>query len=208
MKQSDKSQQTKAKLLESARQLINEKGYEDTSVEDITKKAGVAKGTFYHYFTMKEDVVHDLCFASYQEGLKKALEMKAPITDRITYFIISLCEDAAFSGISLCRQWLKTVLDPEGLQRKQSKYFHFINPNESLDQSIHSLTALLQSGIDRKELVPMLPFQTLLKLLISHIYGLFAVWCLMNGAIDIMKEARTNVKVDIENMLRPYLVKA
>lgn len=33
------------------------KGVEGTRVEDITKKAGVAKGTFYTYFTSKEDLL-------------------------------------------------------------------------------------------------------------------------------------------------------
>ena len=44
-------------LIESAQNLIAEKGYHKTRVEDITRSSGVAKGTFYNYFTSKEDLV-------------------------------------------------------------------------------------------------------------------------------------------------------
>ena len=45
-----KAERTKAKLLDSAQRLISAHGFDNVSVEDITKDSGVAKGTFYHYF--------------------------------------------------------------------------------------------------------------------------------------------------------------
>ena len=45
-----KAERTRAKLLESAKRLIGERGFDKVSVEDITRDSGVAKGTFYHYF--------------------------------------------------------------------------------------------------------------------------------------------------------------
>jgi len=42
-----KAERTKAKLTASARKLISERGFDNVSVEEITKDAGVAKGTFY-----------------------------------------------------------------------------------------------------------------------------------------------------------------
>ena len=44
-------------LMTIARELFCEKGYEQTMVQDICKKAGVAKGTFFYYFPTKEDVL-------------------------------------------------------------------------------------------------------------------------------------------------------
>lgn len=49
--------ETKEKIYRSALKVINEKGYKNISIEDITKEAGVAKGTFYTHFSTKEDVV-------------------------------------------------------------------------------------------------------------------------------------------------------
>lgn len=44
-------------LLDTALSLFLENGYERTSVEQITTTVGVAKGTFYHYFATKQDVL-------------------------------------------------------------------------------------------------------------------------------------------------------
>ncbi len=35
-------------------QLFTKKGYEETSISDIMKKAEISKGALYHYFTSKE----------------------------------------------------------------------------------------------------------------------------------------------------------
>ncbi len=44
----------KLKLLNAALALFRERGYTDTSVDDLCRAAGVTKGTFFHYFSSKE----------------------------------------------------------------------------------------------------------------------------------------------------------
>jgi AcrR family transcriptional regulator len=44
-------------LYSSSIALFTERGYEDTTVEDITERADVARGTFFNYFDRKEDVI-------------------------------------------------------------------------------------------------------------------------------------------------------
>jgi AcrR family transcriptional regulator len=60
-------------LLELALRLFMELGFERTSVERITTEAGVAKGTFYHYFTSKQDLLEQLS-RSWAETLFTYLE--------------------------------------------------------------------------------------------------------------------------------------
>lgn len=63
------------KLYNSAYSLFLEKGIENTTVDQIAKNAGVAKGTFYLYFKDKYDLIEKLvCKKSYKlakEALKK-----------------------------------------------------------------------------------------------------------------------------------------
>ena len=42
---------TKRAIFEKAMQLFADKGYNDTSIEEITAVAGIAKGTFYYHFS-------------------------------------------------------------------------------------------------------------------------------------------------------------
>jgi AcrR family transcriptional regulator len=47
-------------LLDTALALFLDHGYERTSVEQITTMVGVAKGTFYHYFATKQELLEQL----------------------------------------------------------------------------------------------------------------------------------------------------
>ena len=46
----------KAELLAEARQVFAEKGYKKTNISDITKRAGMAVGSFYKYYESKEAI--------------------------------------------------------------------------------------------------------------------------------------------------------
>ena len=49
-----KGERRKQELLNIAYRMFIEKGYENTSVDDIITEAGIAKGTYYYYFESKE----------------------------------------------------------------------------------------------------------------------------------------------------------
>ncbi len=44
-------------ILDVAQKLFYLKGYEQTSIQDIITEIGIAKGTFYHYFRSKQDLL-------------------------------------------------------------------------------------------------------------------------------------------------------
>ena len=47
-------------IIETAGKLFDEKGYEQTQVQDIVNEIGVAKGLFYYYFKSKDEVMEEL----------------------------------------------------------------------------------------------------------------------------------------------------
>ena len=57
---------TKRKIFETSMELFAKKGYEATSVEEITSVVGVAKGTLYYHFSTKEEIFYFLV----EEGMK------------------------------------------------------------------------------------------------------------------------------------------
>ncbi len=52
-----KSNENKKRIIDVAIRLINEKGFDNVSVSEITKAAGVSKGAFYIHFESKEDLI-------------------------------------------------------------------------------------------------------------------------------------------------------
>ena len=70
---------TKRKIFETSMKLFAEKGYDATSIEEITANVGVAKGTLYYHFSSKEEIFGFLI----EEGvklLKNSIEIK---TDKL-----------------------------------------------------------------------------------------------------------------------------
>ncbi len=47
-------------ILDTAQQLFYQKGYEETSIQDLLNAVGIAKGTFYHYFDSKQALLEEL----------------------------------------------------------------------------------------------------------------------------------------------------
>jgi AcrR family transcriptional regulator len=44
-------------ILDKTEKLLVKKGYDNTTVADIIRKVGIAKGTFYHYFKSKDELL-------------------------------------------------------------------------------------------------------------------------------------------------------
>jgi AcrR family transcriptional regulator len=61
-----KRDERRAQLVAAAREIFGEKGYHEATVDDITKRAGVAKGTFYLYFSEKKEIYYDLVRSFFQ----------------------------------------------------------------------------------------------------------------------------------------------
>lgn len=50
----------KAKITEHSIRLFEQKGFTETSIQDIVDSIGVTKGTFYYYFSSKEQLLMDI----------------------------------------------------------------------------------------------------------------------------------------------------
>jgi AcrR family transcriptional regulator len=72
----------RAQLVTAARDVFGQKGYHAATVDDITRAAGVAKGTFYLYFDEKREVYYELVRSFLQHvkdiGASVAREVHTP----------------------------------------------------------------------------------------------------------------------------------
>jgi len=58
---------TRQEILQAGRKLFSTKGLYDSRIEDITRSAGIAKGTLYLYFRSKEELVLAVVECGFQE---------------------------------------------------------------------------------------------------------------------------------------------
>lgn len=70
-------QTRKKEIMDCARSLFLKDGYNNTSIDSIVKKLGVAKGLFYYYFKSKDALMEELedeFMDSFEVGLKKIIK--------------------------------------------------------------------------------------------------------------------------------------
>ncbi|MBJ8109511.1 TetR/AcrR family transcriptional regulator [Bacillus wiedmannii] len=65
-------EERRKEILETAERLFITKGYTKTTVNDILKEIGIAKGTFYHYFKSKEEVMDEIIMRIIKDDVAKA----------------------------------------------------------------------------------------------------------------------------------------
>ncbi|MBO5461520.1 MAG: TetR/AcrR family transcriptional regulator [Ruminococcus sp.] len=56
-RQQQKSKETKEKIFQAAKRILQKKGYEELSIKNICEEAGVSNGSFYHHFKTKDDLL-------------------------------------------------------------------------------------------------------------------------------------------------------
>jgi len=65
----------KEQILMAALQLFGAKGYQNTSISDIAKKAELSKGLLYNYFESKEDLLNAVVLFAFRETTEVEHEM-------------------------------------------------------------------------------------------------------------------------------------
>ena len=64
-------QEREALILQAAEEVLTEKGYYETSIDEIAARVGIAKGTVYLHFPSKEDLV----VAIFERDMHKLVEL-------------------------------------------------------------------------------------------------------------------------------------
>lgn len=94
----------KNEIIDTAARLFVQKGYDKCSVNDILQSIGIAKGTFYHYFKSKEEVidaVNNKATNLIKERIAEVDKMKdlSPIDRLIHVFLAMRIEDQMAEGL-------------------------------------------------------------------------------------------------------------
>lgn len=174
--------ETKNKIYNAAVTVINEKGFHNTSIEDITSYADVAKGSFYTHFESKEAIVF-YTFQQSDEMYDKAFAQikDEDFLDMMIHFVkISYTEyEKRGKGI------IKAIV---------SSYFTFTDYNfYSKDRDLMKcLNKIIEKGKEQEVLDIHIPTDRYVNLLLSTLVGVEVMWCLDdqgNSLADMIADA-------------------
>jgi len=137
-------------VVQSARDLFVRHGLRRVTVEEISRKAGVSKVTFYKYFDNKSDVLKAVVGEMVREGLARyraIMGSPAPFREKVLAIIEMKLEQSEEAGMEFIRD-LASHSDPEIAS------YVFGLKEESLREFIDDLKTLQASGKIRPDLKP------------------------------------------------------
>lgn len=109
-----KGEQTKALILNAALEIFHERGYEETTMRAISKRAGVSLGNAYYYFGSKEHLIQAFYHRTHEQHLvalaaqPKETSLKARLLSVIKLKMITLQPYHDFAGVLF-----KTAANPQ-----------------------------------------------------------------------------------------------
>jgi len=166
---------TKKKILMTGIRLINDKGFEHVSVEEIAKSADVSVGTFYYYYPSKRDLITSMPWKidAYFEK-EVADKLVAPTcAENIKLFFQYYAKHTQDNGWAV----IKTLFTTESA---------FDISDDRFLQMV--LLELLQNGQDSGEVTAEIPHRQLMRYLMIVARGVALDWAMSHGKTDIFGE--------------------
>lgn len=166
-----RSAEIRERLFRSALQLFAEKGFAETTVEDITNAADVGKGTFFNHFPSKDHILvafGEMQLAKLESAIAEARRSGESVREFLRSLGVRMTEEPVRNpGVirALLQAYLSTTPVREAMMDLQSR--------------VHELhTQLIEIGQQRGEIRTDLPAAELAFVFRQTIFGTLLVWSL------------------------------
>lgn len=175
------AQKTKKKIYDVAMKLMNKKGFDNTTIAEISKAANVSVGTFYLYYKSKDDIffeIYQKADVFFKNQVFQALADKEPL-DQIIGFFKHYARYNQERGLDAISQLYNTK---NKLFIAKKRYMHIL------------LEKILKEGQDRGELKIDMSIRSIADYLFIMARGTVYDWCLHDGDYDLEASMVKNIE--------------
>jgi AcrR family transcriptional regulator len=156
-------------LFRAALDLFAEKGFAETTVEDITEAADVGKGTFFNYFPSKEHLLvafSDMQIGKLQAAVDVVLESNQPMPSFLRSLSLNMTSEPARNP-SIIRALLQANLSSPSVRE-------IMRRNHERGHAL--LTKLVEAGQKRGEIRNDLPAGEIAHVFRQTVLGTLLMW--------------------------------
>lgn len=189
-----RSEETRAKIMEAAIKLFSKRGYNKASVDEICEEAGISKGAFYHHFKSKQALFLAL-LDGWLQFVDNAIETTKDKTVPETFMQMTqafpyIFETAGENLPMFLEFWLQASRDKKIWEasiapyRRYHKYF----------------TSLIKKGVDEGSFVEVDP-ELASRMIVSTAMGLLLQSLLDPKGADWEKVSRESTNMLVSSLL-------
>jgi AcrR family transcriptional regulator len=170
-----RSADIRERLFRAALKLFGEKGFAETTVEDITNAADVGKGTFFNYFPSKDHILiafSEMQISKLQASVDGMREHNQPIPDFLATLTVRMTEEPARAP-DVVRAILQAYLSTTTVRS-------VMRENQARAHGL--LTQVVQLGQERGDFRRDLPAGELAQVFRQTVFGTLLMWSLFGDA--------------------------
>jgi len=167
--------ETRERLFRAALKLFADKGFAETTVEDITNAADVGKGTFFNYFPSKEHILiafSDMQLSKLQDTVDQMRDRPEPMRSFFRSMTLRMTEEPA-KAPDVVRAILQANLSSSSVRSVM---------RERNTRAEGLLTQLVQIGQERGEFRRDLPALELAQAFRQTVFGTLLMWSVYGDA--------------------------
>jgi len=191
MKKRDKRQ----RLLTESLRLFRERGFEQTKVSDITRAAGVAKGTFFNYFPTKERIL--LALGEQILGQMRQVEAMELFSSGSTRGKIKGLFHALSSGLDTNQELVREMVY-QGLRLPD-----LINGDRSRMDFRSMLILVIEHGKRQKEITPKVDAKFVADTLYMLYFQQVVNWCIADFTTSLPNQLDRVVDLVFDGVATP-----
>lgn len=162
------AKRTRQAIFQAAEQVLGKYGYSRAGIAEITRRAGVAQGTFYVHFKSKEELMNGVVRFLSHELRRELSSVTARFNDRRGKEIQGML--AFFNFLARHSQIYRIVSESEAIVPESAQYYY--------GKLASGYTASLSQGVKAREIRPFpLDFLVAALMGINHMIGLrWLIW--------------------------------
>ena len=166
-----RSADIRERLFRSALELFAQKGFAETTVEDITEAADIGKGTFFNYFPSKDHILlafGELQLSKLESMIELARSSGEPMPEFLRLLGMRMTQEPTRNP-AIIRALLQAYLSTTPVRAAMM----------DLQRRIHALhTQMIQLGQERGEIRGDLPATEIAHVFRQTIFGTLLIWSL------------------------------
>ncbi|CUX40819.1 TetR/AcrR family transcriptional regulator [Clostridium sp. C105KSO13] len=184
----------KSRIVSAAWRLFYDKGYDQTTVDDIIELSGTSKGSFYYYFSTKDELLGTLSTVldNYYDELNSTIDQEMNNYDKLLYLNYkahTMMEEKI--NIDLLASMYSTQLTAKG-------HRHLLDQNRVYYRLI---AGIVEAGQKKGEIKSDKSIREIVKYYALCERALVSEWCLNRGGYSLGEYSKEYMSIMMEHFV-------
>lgn len=178
---------TRSRIAKASWELFRRKGYQETTISDIIDAAGTSRGTFYHYFTGKDELLSTLSYM-FDDFYREQLPLIDPEMDSCDKLIALSCA---------CHKYIAETIPLELLAQLYSSQVVTSGDKNLLDRNRYyyeAVQGIIDEGQRRGQIDPNISSYDAVHFYAMCERAIIYDWCIAGGSYDLSRFTASNLE--------------